>query len=100
MKALRSMACVMRAAHAHVVEGLLAVVDRQDALARGAADLHREALVALELLERLQRAEARHAVDVAGQQRGHLRRRVVDEAEGHARSFTARRCGGRPTCSA
>jgi hypothetical protein len=38
------------AAHAHVVQRLLAVVDRQDALARGAADLHREALVALELL--------------------------------------------------
>ena len=51
--------------------------------ARG-ADLDDEALVGLQLLERLRRVEARHAVDVAGQQRGHARGRVVDEAEGHA----------------
>jgi hypothetical protein len=41
-------------------------------------------LVGLELLERRQRREARDGVDVAGQQRRHLGRRVADEAEGGA----------------
>ena len=44
---------------------------------------HREARIALELLQALERAEARHAVDVAGEQRRDLRRRIADEAEGH-----------------
>ena len=72
-----------RAAHAHVVEGLLLVVDRHDRLAFGAADDDREARIVLELLQALERAVARHAVDVAGEQRRDLRGRVVDEAEGH-----------------
>ena len=55
----------------------------------GAADLHREALVGLELRRVLRRAEARHAVDVAGQQRRHLRGRVVDEAKVTFFIFTA-----------
>jgi hypothetical protein len=64
-----------RAAHAHVVEGLALVVDRQLALARGVADFDREARIALELLQALVGGEARHAVDVTGEQRRHLRRR-------------------------
>ncbi len=55
------------AAHAHVVEGLLPVIDGEDGLAFGAALHHREAGIALELLQVRQRAEARHAVDIAGQ---------------------------------
>jgi hypothetical protein len=50
MKAWRSMAC-HGAAHPHVVQRLALVVDGEDALAGGAADLDREALVGLELLE-------------------------------------------------
>ena len=89
MKALRSIACASARRTRTSSNGFLLVVDRHDALAGGAADHDREALVGLELLERLRRVHARHAVDVAGQQRGDLRRRVVDEAErSRACSFT------------
>ena len=72
------------AAHPHIVQRRLPVVDGNDALARCAAQFHREARIALKLFDRLQRAEARHAVDVTCQQGRHLRGRVVDETEGHA----------------
>ena len=66
----------------NVVERLAFVVERQDAFARRAAHLDGKTFVGLELLDRLQGAEPWNPVDVAGQQRSHLRGRVVDEAEG------------------
>jgi hypothetical protein len=80
---LRSIAIGDRAAHAHVVEGLLLVVDGQDGLGARAGHHHLELRVALELGHAARR-DAREGVDVAGQQRGNLRGRVGDEAEGGA----------------
>ena len=83
MKALRSMACMIaRRTRTSFSGGFLLLMARMP-LPAVLADLDREALVGLELLQALRRDATRHAVDVAGQQRRDLRRRVADEAEGH-----------------
>jgi hypothetical protein len=72
------------AAHADVVEGLLAVVDGEDRLALGLARLDREAPVGPQPAQRLGRADVGPQVDVAGEQRGDLRRRIADEGSSPA----------------
>ena len=70
-----------RLAHLEVIERLLAVVGRQDDFALGGADDHGEARVLLETIDQLGRLEAREGIDVACQQRAHLRRRILHHLE-------------------
>ena len=70
------------AANTHIVKRFLFVVDGHDAFASGAAHFHHESLVSLKLLQALGRLKARHAINVASQQGGHLGRRVIDKSEG------------------
>ena len=69
------------AAHADIVEWLALVVDGQNGLALGAANRHGKTRIGLELGHALEGAKARKGVDVASQQRCHLRGRIVDDAE-------------------
>ncbi len=69
------------AAHPHVVERRLGVVDAQDDLALGGADDDAEARVALELGDILGRGIVGEGVHVAGADGGEGGGRVADEAE-------------------
>ena len=80
MKALRSMACISaRRTRTSFSGGFLLLIARMPLPAVSPISTVKR-LSAWNCF-RLCGAEARHAVDVAGQQRRHLRRRVVDEAE-------------------
>jgi hypothetical protein len=72
-----------RLPHLQVVERFLGVVGRQDDLAFGRADDDGEARILLQTVDQLRRLEAWERIDIAGQQRVHLRRRILHDLEDH-----------------
>ena len=73
-----------RPAHPHIGERALLVVHGEDGLALGRADGHGKARIGCQHRQVLGRLEVREGVDIAGHQRGELRRRIGDDAEGRA----------------